>query len=158
MNAALANDPTALRVNLTVPGTSGILAGLMKLSLGVDLADILSPMMVGPKTHRVTPTGVLDVYPLGIPDGEGLLIPSRMFGGIGFSNLRGFLVIQVPPIAVDVVRAQLAADIAAGDAAGPRANDNGIGGTVTEFAVRMRPGMRKAIPLGRFGEIGVEAA
>lgn len=72
--------------------------------------------------------------------------------------MRGVLVLQVPPAAVDLVRAQLATEIAAGEAFGPRHADNGAGGTVTEFALRLRPGMRKAIPLGAFGELGVEAA
>lgn len=67
------------------------------------------------------------------------------------------LILQVPPAAVDLVRAQLAHELAIGEALGPRAADNGAGGTVTEFAVLLRPGMRKAVPLGSWGELGVEA-
>jgi hypothetical protein len=47
-------------------------------------------------------------------------------------------------------------DFATGEAAGPRTNDSGQGGSVTELALRIRPGMRKAIPLRTWGEIGVE--
>lgn len=162
MNPALAKDPTALRVNLTAPSTSVRLGAFsfdpLKALLGVDLAEILSPMMVAPKSQRPILGGVIDVFPLAIPDGEGLSIPVKFVGGFGFYNLRGVLVLQVPPAAVDLVRAELATEIAKGEAAGPRANDNGVGGTVTEFAVRLRPGMRKAIPLGKFGELGLEAA
>ncbi len=162
MNPALAKDPTALRVNLTAPTTAVRIGPFsfdgLKALLGVDLAEVLSPMMIGPKVQRPVPGGVIDVFPLAIPDGEGLSIPVKLLGGVGFYNMRGVLVLQVPPAAVDLVRAQLAAEIAVGEAAGPRMNDNGAGGTVTEFAVRLRPGMRKAIPLGSFGELGVEAA
>ena len=48
----------------------------LKALLGVDLADILSPMMVGPKFQRPVLGGAIDVYPLAIPDGEGLSIRS----------------------------------------------------------------------------------
>ena len=78
---------------------------------------------------------------------EGLLVDARVR-----------LVLVVPPAVVDLVKAQLASELAAGEALGPRWNTGASGGTVGEFAVRMRPGMRKAVPLGKFGEIGVEAA
>lgn len=161
MNPALARDPAALRVNLTVPTTAVRLGPFafdgLKALLGVDLAELLSPLMVAPKVQRPVPGGVVDVFPLAIPEGEGLTIPVKLLGGFGFYNLRGFLVLVVPPAAVDLVRQQLAAEIAKGEAAGPRLNSIGGGTSVTEFAVRLRPGMRKAIPLGTWGEIGVEA-
>ncbi|MFN7131949.1 MAG: hypothetical protein ACK4N5_07695 [Myxococcales bacterium] len=162
MNPALARDPTALRVNLTAPTTAVRLGPFsfdgLKALLGVDLAEVLSPLMIGPKFQRPVVGGVVDVFPLAIPDGEGLTIPVKFVGGVGFRNLCGVLILQVPPAAVDLVRAQLVAELDAGEALGPRHADNGAGGTVTEFAVRMRPGMRKAIPMGTFGELGVEAA
>ena len=162
MNRALTDDPTALRVNLTVPTTAVRLGPFafdgLKALLGVDLADVLAPMMIGAKTQRPVLGGVVDVYPIAIPDGEGITVPVKLLGGFGFYNLRGLLVLVVPPAAVDLVRQQLLVELATGEAAGPRTNDNGQGGTVTEFALRPRPGMRKAIPLGTWGEIGVEAA
>lgn len=161
MNPALAQAPDALRVNLTAP-TTGVRLGPfafdgLKALIGMDLADALAPLMVGPRTQRTMPNGVVDVYPLAIPDGEGLTIPIKLFGEIGFYNLRSLLVLVVPVAAMDVVSAQLAAEIAAGDAAGPRVRVGSSGGTVAEFAVRLKPGMRKAVPLGSSGELGVEA-
>ena len=99
----------------------------------------------------------MDVYPLAIPDGEGLSVPIKLLGEIGFYNLRSLLVLVVPVAAMDVVKAQLAVEIAAGEAAGPRLRAGVNGGTVAEFAVRLKPGMRKAVPLGTWGELGVEA-
>jgi hypothetical protein len=161
VNAALARDPDALRVNLTVPTTAVRLGPFafdgLKALLGVDLADVLAPMMIGPKSQRPVLGGVVDVYPLAIPDGEGLTVPIKLMGELGFYNLRSLLVLVVPPAATDVVREQLAQEIALGEAAGPRFRQGGSGGTVAEFAVRLKPGMRKAVPLGTWGEIGVEA-
>lgn len=162
MNPALALDPRALRVNITVP-TTGVRLGFfafdaLKALLGVDLGDVLSPLMIGPKVQRPILGGVVDVFPLALPEGEGLTVPIKFIGGFGFRNLQGALVLQVPPVAVDLVRAQLVAELASGEALGPRAADNGAGGTVTEFAIWLRPGMRKALPLGSLGEIGVDAA
>jgi hypothetical protein len=162
VNPALAQDPRALRVNLTAPTTAIRIGPFsfdgLKALLGFELAELLGPMMVGPKFQRPILGGVIDLYPLAIPNGEGLTIPVKLVGGVGFRNLHGALVLQVPPAMVDLVRAQLATELANGEALGPANNDNGAGGTVTEFALRLRPGMRKAIPLGTWGELGLEAA
>lgn len=72
--------------------------------------------------------------------------------------MRSLLILMVPPALAEVVAGQLAAELAAGDAKGPRLNTTPAGASVMEFALRLRPGMRKVVPLGRFGEIGVEAA
>ncbi len=129
MNPALAQDRTALRVNLTVPTTAGRLGPFafdgLKALIGMDLADALASLIHGPRTQRPVLGVVVDVYPLAIPDGEGLS-----------------------------VKAQLAVEIAAGEAAGPRLRAGVNGGTVAEFAVRLKPGMRKAVPLGTWGELG----
>ncbi len=161
MNAALARDPDAMRVNLTVPTTAVRLGPFafdgLKALVGMDLGDVLASLMIAPKFQRPVLGGVVDVYPLAIPDGEGLSVPIKLLGEIGFYNLQSLLVLVVPVAAMDVVKAQLAAEIAAGEAAGPRLRPGAGGGTVAEFAVRLKPGMRKAVPLGTWGEIGVEA-
>ncbi len=75
MNAALARDPTALRVNLTVPTTAVRVGPFafdgLKALLGMDLGDLLASLMTGPKTQRPVLGGVVDVYPLAIPTGRG---------------------------------------------------------------------------------------
>ena len=161
MNAALRADPDAMRVNLTVPTTTVRLGPIafdgLKALLGIDIGDVLSSLMIGPKFQRPILGGFVDVYPLAIPDGEGLTIPIKLFGEIGFYNLHSVLVLVVPVAAMDLVTPQLAAEIAAGEAAGPRVRVGGRGGHVAEYAVRLKAGMRKAVPLGGFGEIGVEA-
>lgn len=162
MNAALRNDPDALRVNLTVPTTMVRLGPIqfdgLKALLGVELADVLSSMMIGPKFQRDLGGVVVDVYPLAIPDGEGLSIPVRFAGEVGFYNDRSILVLRVPAAVIDAVAGQLAVELASGDARGPRLRTASDGGSVGEFGLRLRPGMRKAVPLGRFGELGLEAA
>ncbi len=161
MNPALAQAPDALRVNLTAP-TTGVRLGPfafdgLKALIGMDLADALAPLMVGPRTQRTMPNGVVDVYPLAIPVGEGLSFQVKFLGEVGFYNMRGLLILVVPPALVNVMAAQLAAEIAAGEA-DSRLGTGTDGAKVTEFAIRLRPGMRKAIPLASFGEFAVEAA
>lgn len=63
----------------------------------------------------------------------------------------------VPAAVAEVVRQELAQEIATNEAAGPRFVEAPGGGSVVEFAVRLRPGMRKAVPLGKWVEIEVEA-
>jgi hypothetical protein len=43
--------------------------------------------MIGPKYQRPVLGGIVDVYPLALPDGEGLTIPIKLFGEFGFYNL-----------------------------------------------------------------------
>lgn len=163
MNPALRNDPLALRVNLTVPTTTVRVGPFafdgLKALVGADLGELLAPLMVGARHQRPGAGGaLLDVYPLAIPEGEGLSIPIRMMGAVGFRNLQGFLVLILPPAVAEVVREQLAGEIAAKMAAGPRFAHGDGGAIVAEFAVRLVPGMRKVLPLGGVGEIGLEAA
>jgi hypothetical protein len=161
VNPALAQDPEALRVNLTVPTTNVRVGPFafdgLKALIGMDLADALAPLMIASRTQRTTARGVVDVYPLAIPPGEGISLQVKFLGELGFRNLRGFLLLIVPPALVNVLTQQLAAEIAAGDAQS-RLWDGEGGAKVCEFAIRLRPGMRKAIPLAGFGEFGVEAA
>ena len=163
MNAALRADPGARRVNLTVPTTVirvGPLAfdGLSAL-IGAPLADVLEPMMVGPMFQRPGDNGgVVDVYPLALPHGEGMSIPVRLMGEIGFRNHHGVLILVLPAALAEITRERLSDEIAAGQAAGPRFVEAPGGGIAAEFAVTLRSGMRKSIPFGRWGEIGMEAA
>lgn len=97
---------------------------------------------------------MLDVDALAIPDGEGPSIPVKLVGDLEFRNHRRLL---VPAAVAEVVRQDLADKFTSKEAAGPRLVE-ALGGCrfVAEFAVRLRPGKRKAVPLGKWGEIGVE--
>lgn len=163
MNPQLRDRRDALRVNLTVPSTTvrvgPVAFDALKAVLGVDLGEVLSPLMCAARHQRPLPGGgVLDVFPLAIPEGEGLTVPIRMFGELGFRNMNGFLLLILPAALAEVVQAELAQELVDEVAAGPRFNHGANGGYVCEFAVRLIPGMRKAIPLGTVGEIGLEAA
>ena len=151
----------ALCFDLTLPSSvirlGPVSIDAVKAALGVDLADILSSLMRGPKSQRTSGAGVVDVYPLAIPQGEGISIPVKRLGEIGLRNVQSLLVLIVPAAVAEVVREQLAREIAAKQAAGPRFRE-GAGGYNAEFAIRLKPGMRKAVPLGALGELGVEAA
>ena len=109
MNPALAQDRTVLRVNLTVPTTAVRLGPFafdgLKALIGMDLADVLASLMIAPRTHRPVLGGVVDVYPLAIPDGEGLSVPIKLLGEIGFYNLKSLLGLVVPVAAMDMVKA-----------------------------------------------------
>lgn len=162
MNPALANAPDALRLNLTLPASQMKIGPVsvdpIQLLFGASLSEVLSSLMVGPKSQRTTPEGAtLDVYPLAIPEGQGAAVPVRFQGEVGFRNYRGMFVLIVPASMSEVVRGQLAGEIAAKTAAGPRLSQ-GTSGPIAEYAIRLMPGMRKAVPLGAVGELGIEAA
>ncbi len=163
MNPALAQQPGVLRCNLSLPSTRIRLGPIaidgMEALLGVSLVQVLDPLMPAPRFSRINESGgEVDVYPLAIPDGEGLSVPIKHIGEIGVRNFRSYLILILPPGLAEVMREQLAEEIAAKRAAGPRAARGSGGGLVVEFAIALRPGMRKVIPLGSYGELGIEAA
>ena len=163
MNPALAQQPGALRFNLSLPSTrirlGPIVIDGLEALLGVSLPQILDPLMPAPRYTRQNAQGAeVEVYPLAIPDGEGLSVPIKSIGELGFRNYKSYLILILPPGLAEVMREQLAEDIAAKRAAGPRPARGANGGLVVEFAIALRPGMKKVIPLGQYGELGVEAA
>ena len=87
---------------------------------------------------------------LAISDGKGRPIPIKLFRGIGFYDLNSELFLVVPIVPMDLVTLQLAAEIASGDAGGPRVRVGSNGGHIAEYAVRFKPAMRKAAPSRKF--------
>ena len=163
MNPALAQQPGVLRCNLSLPSTRIRLGPFsvdgVETLLGVSLVQILDPLMPAPRFSRVTETGAeVEVYPLAIPDGEGVSLPVKLVGTLGFRNFKGYLVLILPVAFAELMREQLAEEIRNKRAAGPRAARDPDGGLVVEFAIALRPGMKKVVPLGSFGELGIEAA
>lgn len=151
-----------LRLLVTVPNlrrTYGFLTiDPVKAALGGDLPQIFAGIIDGPTTSRALPGGALvDVHPVRIPAGQSLAYPiPGMAGDLGFGNWNGMLLLTVPnAVAAHVARA-LAADLAAGDAAGPKIYGSEHGGINADFVLRPGPGKRWAIPLGGLGEVGVE--
>ena len=124
----------------------------IRLLTGSSLADILGPLMRGPVTRR----GSQDVYQLALPEGEGLSVPIKGFGALGFRNLSGVFIVIVPAVLAGPMGVELADAIKRGDAAGPRF-DPASQGQTAEFAIRMKKGMRFGIGVGGM-EVGIEAA
>ena len=163
MNPALAQQPGVLRCNLSLPSTRIRLGPIaidgMEALLGVSLVQVLDPLMPAPRFSRINESGgEVDVYPLAIPDGEGLSVPIKHIGEIGVRHFKSYLILILPPGLAEVMREQLAEEIRNKRAAGPRAARDPDGGLVVEFAIALRPGMKKVVPLGSFGELGIEAA
>ena len=163
MNPDLAQQPGVLRFNLSLPSTRIRLGPIaidgVEALLGFSLVQVLDPLMLAPRyTRQNAAGGEVEVYPLAIPDGEGLSVPIKRLGEIGLRNYKSYLILVLPAGLAEVMREQLAEDIAAKRAAGPRPAKGTNGGLVVEFAIALRPGMRKVIPLGQYGELGVEAA
>lgn len=163
MNPALRDLPEALRVNLSLPSTRIRLGPVaidgFQAMLGMPLTEMLGPLMREARFSRQNEVGgEIDVYPLAIPEGEGLTVPIKMIGELGFRNFRGMLILIVPVAVSDVLHQQLVGEIASKQAAGPRLARAVDGRINAEFAIRLRPGMKKVVPLGSWGELGVEAA
>ena len=163
MNPGLASRPGVLRCNLSLPssrvGLGPISVDGVELLLGFSLSEILDPLMPAPRFSRINEAGAeVDVYPLAIPDGEGVTIPVKAVGEVGCRNFKGYLILIIPLTLSELMRQQLAEEIQAKRAAGPRPARGTDGAPVCEFAIALRPGMKKVVPLGSFGELGIEAA
>ena len=119
------------------------------------MADILESLMTGPVTQRPSQAGpAVDIYPLALPDGEGLTLPLGRWGELGFRNERSMLVLTVPLPAASWVQRRLGQAIIRGP--DHLLSQDGTA-RVARFWLRLQPGMNAAFPLGVLGEIGLEA-
>lgn len=151
---------SAIRVDVTLPvlrlGFGPFVVDPLEQLVGARVSDLLEPLMRGPQTQRRTGAGVLvDVYPLALPDGEGAAIPLGNFGELGFFNEHSVLLLTVPALALPFVVPRL--DHALLGTPEPALAADGRS-RVVNLRVKLEAGAKAAFPLGRFGEIGVEAA
>ncbi|MCK6527718.1 hypothetical protein L6R50_09190 [Myxococcota bacterium] len=150
----------SVRVDLTLPitrmGIGAFSFDPVRALVGAPVADLLAPLLRAPVGRRPSASGVaVEVYPLALPEGEGMSIPLGHLGEVAFRNDAGTLVLSVPVPMAGWAARQL------GDAvtAGPVRREALSGSAaVADFWVRLRPGSRKSLPLGTLGELGVEAA
>ncbi|MCB9764974.1 MAG: hypothetical protein H6739_34695 [Alphaproteobacteria bacterium] len=137
-----------IRLRLVRPATRVSLGALsidlVEQALGVSLAALLGPLLDGPITQR----GGAMVYPLALPEGQGVAIPMGGWGELGVANRAGLLWLRVPVAVAPIVALRLGAAVVAG----PQ-----IAGGSAAMGVRLRPGMAVSWPLAGVGEIGVEA-
>ena len=123
--------------------------------IGAPVADILESLMTGPVAQRPSHAGpAVDVYPLAIPDGEGLTLPLGRWGELGFFNERSVLVLTVPLPAANWVQRRLTRAIIGGPE--QLLSQDGTA-RVARFWLQLQAGMSAAFPLGMLGEVGLEA-
>ena len=157
---AASPDANAIHLRLVLPAAR-LGFGVFSIDplaevIGAPVADILESLMTGPVTQRPSQAGpAVDVYPLALPDGEGLTLPLGRWGELGFRNERSMLVLTVPLPAATWVQRRLATAIVRGPE--HLLSQDGTA-RVARFWLRLQPGMSAAFPLGMLGEIGLEAA
>jgi len=150
----------AIRFNLVLPaaklGFGPIRFDPIEQMIGAPVADILESLMTGPITQRPSQAGpAVDVYPLALPDGEGLTLPLGRWGELGFRNERQLLILTVPLPAATWIQTKLASAVVRGP---DHLLSQDRTSRVARFWLRLQPGMSAAFPLGVLGEIGLEAA
>ena len=148
-----------LNIDLTLPVTRvgiGILSyDPVESFLGAPVSHFLEPLLRAPRYRRPSQAGpAVEVYPLRLPEGEGLSVPLSQWGELGFANRRGLLVLTVPSQAAGWVQQRFAGAIVEGPREGMSSDGTA---RVAHFAIRLQAGMKAGIPLGMLGEVGVEA-
>ncbi len=149
----------AIRFNLVLPAAK---LGFGPFSIdpiaevvGAPVADILESLMTGPVSQRPSGAGpAVDVYPLALPDGEGLTMPLGRWGELGLFNHEGLLVLTVPLPAATWIQRRLARAVVRGPE--HLLSQDGTA-RVAQFWLRLQPEMSAAFPLGMLGEVGLEA-
>ena len=115
--------------------------------IGAPVADMLESLMIGPVTQRPFQAGpAVDVYPLALPDGEGLTLPLGRWGELGFRNERSMLVLTVPLPAVTWVQRRLATAVVRGP--DHLLSQDGTA-RVARFWLRFAAGDERCVPAGR---------
>ena len=124
--------------------------------LGVSLADVLEPLRIAPIERRPSASGTaVEVHHLALPEGEGLAIPLGQLGELGFANEGGLLALTVPAAWGQRLATRFGGSLVRGLERG-RSLD-GTADVVTCW-LRLRPGMRAALPVGALGELRIETA
>jgi len=124
--------------------------------LGAPVSHFLEPLLRAPRFRRPSQAGpAVEVYPLRLPEGEGLSVPLGQWGELGFANKRGLLLLTVPWQVQGWVTQRFAGAIIEGPRQGTSADGQAY---VAHFAIRLRAGMKAGIPLGALGEVGVETS
>ena len=149
-----------IRFNLVLPsaklGFGPIRFDPLAEVIGAPVADILESLMTGPVTQRPSQAGpAVDIYPLALPDGEGLTLPLGRWGELGFRNERSMLVLTVPLPATPWVQRKLASAIVRGP---DHLLSQDRTASVARFWLRLQPGMSASFPLGVLGEVGLDSA
>ena len=148
-----------LCIDLTLPVTRvgiGIFSfDPVEQFIGAPVLHFLEPLLRAATYKRPSAAGpAVEVFPLRLPEGEGLCVPLSQWGELGFANKRGLLVLTVPSQAAGWVQQRFAGAIVEGPREGMSSDGTA---RVAHFAIRLRPGMKAGIPLGILGEVGVEA-
>ncbi len=148
----------AIRFNLVLPaaklGFGPFRFDPIEQMIGAPVADILESLMTGPITQRPSQAGpAVDVFPLALPDGEGLTIPLGRWGELGFRNEHQLLVLTVPLPAASWIQTRLASAIVRGP---DHLLSQDRTARVARFWLCLQPGMCASFPLGVLGEIGFE--
>ncbi len=154
------HDDDAIHIDLALPVTR---VGFGPLSfdpveqfLGAPVSHFLEPLLRAPRFRRPSQAGpAVEVYPLRLPEGEGLSVPLGQWGELGFANKRGLLLLTVPWQVQGWVTQRFAGAIIEGPRQGTSADGQAY---VAHFAIRLRAGMKAGIPLGALGEVGIESA
>jgi hypothetical protein len=131
--------PDALRIDIVLPdtrvGLGPLKVDVLEQITGVSIAGHLRPLLRAPSYGRSSAGGgPVVVYPVGIPEGEGLSVPIPVVGDVGFRSYRGYLVLIVPGgLTAEVERAL--ADLREQKlASGARPARGADGGGAAEFA------------------------
>jgi hypothetical protein len=148
----------SIRINLTLPvlrfGIGPFSIDPVESFIGAKVSDILESLMTGPVFRRPSVSGpAIEVYPLALPEGEGASVPLGQWGELGFANEGGLLLLTVPLAFSGWVRQRFGDAVVRGPVEG--LSQDGTA-RVARYAVRVKAGMKAAIPLGGLGEIGVE--
>jgi hypothetical protein len=153
------NDDESIHLDLALPVTR-VGVGIFSFDpveqfLGAPVSHFLEPLLRAPRYRRPSQAGpAVDVYPLRLPEGEGLSVPLSQWGELGFANKHQLLVLTVPWQVHGWVQQRFAGAIVEGPRKGMSADGQAY---VAHFAIRLQAGMKAGIPLGALGEVGIEA-
>ena len=148
-----------LRVDLTLPSMRLALGPVvydpLKELLGFDPREALTPLLRSAPYVRTAGGAAVEVFPLAIAPGVHVATPLGPLGEFAVANDQGLLALTLPARAAGLLPSQAGGLVVAG----PQAvvDRDGLH-RVSVVWLRLRPGLRTAIPLGLLGELGLEAA
>jgi hypothetical protein len=151
----MARNERSLRFRLVMPvtrvGFGPFSVDPVEQLLGSSAAELLESIMDGDVSHQTRAGRVVAVYPLAIPDGEGVFLPLGSYGTIGFKNDGGLLALTMPWAMARWLARQADRIVVEG----PNSVEDA---DAAELVVRLSRGAALGIPLGALGSVRLEAA
>lgn len=137
--------------DLTVPAPIPLFGCPFKSLLGIDIEHVLEPLFRNGRRPIIE--GGQRVFFLRLPQDEGPVFSLRTYGVLAFKNIKGQLVIYMPPAWKDGWERKVSFELR-----GQGREGRYQGSPAVAYVMSLPPGITASIPIPMLGHLGIRTA